>query len=332
MKKFSILKYKEIKTKKVSKYETSFEISPLERGFANTFGNAIRRTMLSSLTSVAPIAVRIKGALHEFQTIPNVVEDIVNIIINLKEVKFVYKPEIFKDGEIIKLTLKSTKGKVTAEEFKLPLGVEIVNSDQHIATTSKEDALELELFIMSGRGFVSFEENKEFIKKYASKFSSKLAKSQFIAVDSDFSPIVKVSYASNELNSASTIIEEKLTINVKTNGTIKPKDAIAQAANIMIAHLEILSNASNLDKEDIFMDKAEIDNAKKKNSPQLKIISLNLSARSYNCLRRAGFESVDELTKLSYEELIQIKNLGKKSIDEIIEKLADHNIVLEGTK
>ena len=327
MQKFTKLNYKEVKTKKVSSIETAFEFFPLERGFANTYGNAIRRILLSSITGVAPFAVKIKGASHEFQTLQGVTEDVVNIILNLKQVSFVYNPEVFTDNEIIKVSLKSPKGKVTAADFILPSGVQVANPDQVIATATKAGDLELELYLTSGRGFVSFEENKTVIKKNLSKLETSITNSQFIAIDSDFSPIENVSYESLEMNSASAVIEEKLILNVKTNGTVDAKDAIAQAAHILIAHLEILANVSNLDREEIFAEAKEAtDNA---SIAQLKIDSLELSVRSYNCLKRAGFDTLEDLSKLSYKELTQIQNLGKKSVEEIVAKLSEYDIHLE---
>ena len=330
MQKFTKINYKEVKTKKISENETAFEVFPLERGFANTYGNAIRRILLSSITSVAPFAVKINGASHEFQTLPGVTEDVVNIILNLKQVSFIYNPEVFEDNEIIKISLKSPKGKVTAADFTLPSGVQIANPEQEIATATKSGDLELELYLTSGRGFISFEENKTVIKKNLSKLETSITKGQFIAMDSDFSPVVNVSYESLEMNSASAVIEEKLILNVKTNGTVEAKDAVAQAAHILIAHLEILADVSNLDREEIFAETAEAsDDAA---IAQLKIDSLELSVRSYNCLKRAGFETLEDLSKLSYRELTQIKNLGKKSVEEIIEKLSEHDIHLEAGK
>jgi len=330
MQKFTKINYKEVKAKKVSATETAFEVFPLERGFANTYGNAIRRTLLSSITGVAPFAVKINGASHEFQILPGVIEDVVNIILNLKQVSFIYNPEVFADNEIIKVTLKSDKGKVHASDFILPAGVEISNPDQFIATSSKAGDLDLELFLISGRGFVSFEENKSVIKKNLSKLETSITNGQFIAMDSDFSPIVNVSYESVEMNSASAVIEEKLIINVKTNGTVDAKDAIAQAAHILIAHLEVLADVSNLEREEIFSEARETSDEGA--IAFLKIDSLELSVRSYNCLKRAGFETLEDLTKLSYKELSQIKNLGKKSVDEIVEKLSEHDIHLEAGK
>ncbi len=327
MEKFVKLQYNEVETKKISAFETSFAVKPLERGFGNTLGNVIRRTLLSSISGVAPFAVKIQGASHEFQTLTGVSEDVVQLILNIKTVRFVYNREIFKDGEVIKVSLTSPKGEVRAKDFTLPLGVEIVDPEHYIGTTSKAGALTFELFITSGRGFVSFDTNKEVIKQQSAKIESKLKSGTLIAIDSDYSPVKNVAYDSVELNTSSAIIQEKLTLNIKTDGSVEAKDAVAQAAHILMEHLQIISNVSNLEREDAFESLSEED--KKPAIKPLSIISLDLSVRSYNCLKRAGYETLDDLAKLTTRELKSIKNLGQKSVDEIIDKLSEHEIKLE---
>ena len=326
MNKFAKLNYSELETKKISDFESSFALQPLERGFGNTIGNAVRRTLLSSISGVAPFAVKIADVDHEFQTISGVTEDAVQLILNLKEVRFIYNREVFKDGEVVKVSLKAKKGEVTAKDFTLPAGVEIVNQDEYIATVSDKATLELEMFLTSGRGFLTFEENKTTIKELEPKIDSKLKSGTIIAMDSDFSPVVNVAYESIELNSSSTIIEEKLTINVKTDGSVESKDAIAEAAHILGSHLAILADVSNIDHEEVF---EETDNSEKaKTKKTISINMLDLSVRSYNCLKRAGYETLEDLSELTMKELTSIKNLGKKSVDEIIAKLEEHEVIL----
>lgn len=327
MTKFAKLNYSELETKKVSDFETSFAIQPLERGFGNTLGNAVRRVLLSSISGVAPFAVKVAGVHHEFQTISGVSEDAVQLILNLKAVRFVYNREVFKNGEVVRVSLKAKKGEVTANDFNLPAGVEVVNKDAYIATTAKADALELELFLTSGRGFLSFEDNRTTIKALEPKIDSKIKDGQLIAMDSDFSPVVKVSYESVELNSSAAIIEEKLTLNVKTDGSVEAKDAVAQAAHILLSHLEVLADVSNIGKEVVFEESNKV--VEKSTSKSISISMLDLSVRSYNCLKRAGFETLEDLSGLTLRELTAIKNLGKKSVDEIVEKLEEHGISLE---
>ena len=328
MKKFAKLKYSEIKTKKIDTFKTAFSISPLERGFANTLGNAIRRVLLSSVSGVAPFAIKVKDVEHEFQSIKGIKEDMVQLILNLKKVRFHYNEEVFQDGEIVKLYLKSSEGEVRASDFELSPGVEIVDKNNYIATVSKDGMLELEMYLITGRGYLAFEENKEVIKEFSSKMDTKIKTGSFIAIDSDFSPVVNVSYESVELNNSSSTIQEKLTINVETDGSVDSKDAIAQSAHILMSHLEIISDVSNIDKDEIFSK--EIEKQKEKTNESVQLFSLDLSVRSYNCLKRAGFKTLEELSQISTEELVNIKNLGKKSVDEIINKLVEYNITLKG--
>ena len=328
MEKFNKLSYSEVETKKVNQFETSFVIKPLERGFANTLGNAIRRTLLSSISGVAPFAIKIKGASHEFQTLTGVTQDVVQVILNVKTVRFVYNRELFREDEVVKVTLKSNVGDVFAKDLILPAGVEIINPDHFIATTAKAGALELELFLKSGRGFVQFQENKLVLKELSPKMETKLKTGEIIAIDSDFSPVVKVAYSSVELNSSSAIIEEKLEIEIKTDGSVDAVDAVSQAANILMSHLSLLAEVSNLERDEIFTEKsAESD---KNSIAPVSITSLDLSVRSYNCLKRAGYETLEDLSKLSKKDLKNINNLGAKSVEEIIDKLAQNNVTIEG--
>ena len=327
MEKFAKLKYSEVKTKKINKNETSFTIQPLERGFGNTLGNAIRRIILSSVSGVALFALKIEGVEHEFQTISGITEDVVQLILNIKSIKFVYNKEIFKDLEIVRVSLDHKSGKIKASDLTLPVGIEVVDGDVKIATAAKNKNLKFELFLIPGRGFISFEENKIRLKEFASKIESKISDGALIAIDSDFSPVENISYDSVELNSSSAIIEEKLTINVKTNGSIDAKSAISQASNILIEHLQVMANVGNLEKEEIFKQKEDLE--KINIVKPIPIAQLDLSVRSYNCLRRSGLDTLEDLSKLTIPELESIKNLGKKSVDEIIEKLAKNNVILK---
>ena len=328
MKKFTKLNYTEIETKKINEFETSFSIAPLERGFANTLGNAVRRILLSSISGVAPFAVKASGVDHEFQTIQGLKEDAVQLVLNLKKVRFVYNPEVFQDNEVIKVTLKAGVGEVKAKDLSLPAGVQIVDGSQYIATVAKTGKLELELFLISGRGFTSFEENKDIIKVIGNKMESTIKDGSIITMDSDFSPVVNVSYESVELNTSSATIQEKLTLNVKTDGSVEAKDAVAQASNILISHLELLSDVSNITREAIFQEVQIHQN--EASSEDIQISSLELSVRSYNGLRRAGYTTLGQLSEISFDELANIQNLGKRSIEEIIAKLEENNIKLKG--
>ena len=328
MEKFTKLRYSEIETRKESEFETSFVVQPLERGFANTLGNVLRRVLLSSVSGVAPIAIKINGVDHEFQSIKGVKEDVVQLILNLKDIRFVYNEEVFVDGEITRISLSSKQeGEITAKDLTLPAGVQLVDENSFIANIAKGGSLELEIFLISGRGFKSFEENKILIKDFGSKIESKIKNGLLISMDSDFSPVVNVSYKSEELNSASANIEEKLTIKIKTDGSVEAKNAIAQAAHILMSHLQILSNVGNITKDEIFKEQKVEEQEQKVDS--VPITSLDLSVRSYNCLKRSNILTLDQLAKLTVDELENIQNLGRKSVEEIIQKLKDRNIELK---
>ena len=329
MSQFNKVTFREDQNAKSNDFKTTFELSPLERGFANTIGNAVRRVLLSSIQGVSTFAIKIKGVSHEFSPIEGVKEDAVAVILNLKDVRFIFNRDIFTGSEVIKVTLKSSKaGTVTANDLVLPAGVEVVNREQIIAEVTQADALEMELFVTSGRGFRSFEENKKFINEVENKMESNITVGEFIAIDSDFSPVVNVSYKSEEMNSASAIIEEKLTIDVETDGSVMGKDAIAQASKILIDHLKELEELSpETTKEDTFSSK-DVSNEESE-AKTTSVADLNLSVRSYNSLKRAQIATLEQLSNLTVKELKAIQNLGKKSVEEIMEKLEQHNVTLE---
>ena len=328
MEKFAKLRYTELETKKVSPFETTFTLTPLERGFANTIGNAIRRTLLSSVSGVAPFAIKVEGVDHEFQAVEGIKEDVVQLILNIKEVRFIYNHEVFQEGEIIKISLKAKEGEITASDLILPAGVELADKNMFIADVAKGGTLNLEIFLRSGRGFVTFEDNKDIVKSFGAKIETTLKTGKIIAVDSNFSPIDKINYTSTELNTSAGVIQEKLTLDIKTDGSVEAKDALAQANQILIQHLLVLSDVSNIEDDAIFIDGIE---AKKDESKDVvDISSLNLSVRSYNCLKRAGNTTLEQLSKMTLEELVNTKNLGKKSVEEIVDKLKEFDIVLKG--
>lgn len=325
MQKMAKIQYREEKTNKLSDYHTSFEIQPLERGFANTLGTALRRTILSSISSVAPFAIKINNVEHEFETLENVKEDIVTILNNLKRIKFVYNEEVFLDGVPVKVSFESTTtGDITAQDINLPSGVSIINPDQYIASISEKNALNFEMYLISGRGFIDFESNKKRILEFGPKLESKLSSGSFLAVDSDFSPVINVNFTASELNSSASVIQEKLDFHIETNGTVEAKDAIAAGAKILMAHLGIIANVDNLDlnPSDYFEEEKVKEEQPKVNSADIN--TLDLTIRSLNALRRAGYTKVSDVQALTEDELENIKNLGKKSVQEIIEKIKNH--------
>ncbi|MBN3534971.1 DNA-directed RNA polymerase subunit alpha [Mycoplasma procyoni] len=326
MKKMPKLTYREDKERRISENSTTFVLEPLERGMANTLGQALRRTILSSVPSLAPFAVKIEGAEHEFQALENVEEDVVAILNNLKQVKFEYKEELFSNDTPIKVSFNgdSEDKVIRAKDIIVSAGTtKVSNPEQYIATVSKPGALKFELFLKAGRGFVSFEDNKKVILECAPELDSKIKNGQFLAIDSDFSPVLSVHHSVEELNSASQIVEEKLEFSVETDGTITPENAIKEASNILMALLSTVSNTDPLSFNAVDYFEEEIVREEQPKERQIDLSELELSVRSANALRRAGFKTVADIEKIDEEELFNVKNLGKKSVQEIIEKLKE---------
>ena len=285
-----------------------FELEPLERGFGTTIGNALRRIMLSSMPGSAIVAVKIDGVMHEFQTLPGVVEDVTSIVLNLKNV-------VVKNNSSEEKTLKlysDKEGVVTAADISEDPEVEIVNKDQVIATIAKGGKLDMELIVANGRGYVPSQENKKYIENQ---------KIGFIPIDALYSPIERISYEVENARVGQDASYDKLIMEVFTKGSIRPEEAMALAAKIMIEHLNIITNLSEI------ADVTGIMNAKQEDSKLKKletsIDDLDFSVRAYNCLKRAGVNTLGDLTSKSEVEMMKIRNLGKKSLKEVIEKIKD---------
>lgn len=285
-----------------------FELEPLERGFGTTLGNALRRVMLSSLPGSAITAVKIDGVMHEFQTIEGVVEDVTTIILNLKNV--VIKNHS-KESKVIRISV-SKEQLVTAGDIELDADIEIVNKDQVIATVSKGGKLDMEMLVTNGRGYVPSNENKSIIE------DNKIG---YIAIDALYSPIERVSYEVENARVGQDDSYDKLTLNVHTNGGTRPEDAIALSSKILIEHLNILTNLSDV------TDLTGVMTAKKEDSRQKKlemsIDELEFSVRAYNCLKRANINTLGELTDKTELEMMKIRNLGKKSLKEVSDKIRE---------
>ena len=285
-----------------------FELEPLERGFGTTIGNALRRVMLSSMPGSAIVAVKIDGVMHEFQTIDGVVEDVTAIILNLKNI--VVKKYVEED-KVLHLTVNEERV-VTAADIETDADVEIINKDQVIATLSKGGKLDMEFIVSSGRGYVPSNENKKFAE------NSKLG---FIPIDALYSPIERISYDVDNARVGQDASYDKLIMNVYTNGSIKPEEAMALGAKILIEHLNIITNLSDI------ADTTGIMNAKKEDSKLKKletpIDDLDFSVRAYNCLKRANVNTLGDLTEKTELEMMKIRNLGKKSLKEVMDKIKD---------
>lgn len=285
-----------------------FELEPLERGFGTTLGNALRRIMLSSMPGSAIVAVKIEGVMHEFQTIEGIVEDVTTIILNLKKV-------IVKNhsDEIVKLKLFSSKeGTVTAGDIEITSDVEIINKEQVIATIAKGGKLDMELIIANGRGYVPSDENKVYIENNPIGF---------IPVDAIYSPIERVSYYVDSARVGQDANYDKLIMEVFTNGSIRPEEAMALSARIMIEHLNIVTDLNDISDITGIMNAKQEDTKMKK--LETSIDDLDFSVRAYNCLKRAGVNTLGDLTAKSEIEMMKIRNLGKKSLKEVIEKVKD---------
>ena len=291
-----------------------FVLEPLERGFGATIGNALRRVMLSSLPGSAITSVKIDGVLHEFQRIEGVVEDVTTIILNLKNV--VIKKHCEGD-KIIRLNA-TTEGVVKAGDFECDPDVEIINKDLVIANIAKGGKLIMEMNVSSGKGYVRADDNKELLSD---------RKIGVIAIDSLYSPIERVAYEVEDARVGQSENYDKLIIDVWTNSSIKPEEAIALASRILIEHLEIVANVNNIANVTGLMKEKEED--PKVKALETPIEELDFSVRAYNCLKRAGVHTLQDLVNKSDAEVMKIRNLGKKSLKEVLDKVKELDLNLK---
>ena len=290
-----------------------FEIEPLERGFGTTLGNALRRVMLSSLPGSALSSVKIDGVLHEFQTIEGVVEDVTTIILNLKQVVIKNHSE---ENKVVRINA-TKEGPVTAGDIEHDADIEIVNPDLVLANVAKDGKLIMEMTVSNGRGYVRSEENKRLLD---------IKKVGVIAIDSLFSPIERISYDVEPARVGQNETYDKLILNVWTNGSMKPEEAIALASRILIEHFNILTNLSNIaDMTGMMIEKTEDPKVK---ALETTIEDLDFSVRAYNCLKRANIHTLQDLVNMSENDMMKIRNLGKKSLKEVLDKVRDLGLVL----
>ena len=297
----------------------TFIVEPLERGYGITLGNSLRRVLLSSLPGVAVTSIKLDGALHEFSTLPGVVEDVTEIVLNVK-------------GITAKLTTPGPKQvvidvtgeqEITAGDIKQDSDIVILNPDHHIATLSGNERFYMELTFDAGRGYVSQERNKQIYNEQPGMTVS--APIGTIFTDSIYTPVYKVSYTVENTRVGNITDYDKLTLDVVTNGTISAKEAISLGAKILNEHLNLFVDLSDEAK------KAEIMIEREENIKgrvlEMTIEELDMSVRSFNCLKRAGIDTVEDLTNRTEEEMIKVRNLGKKSLEEVIQKL--HSLGLD---
>ena len=285
-----------------------FVLSPLERGFGTTIGNAIRRVLLASMPGGAVYSIKVDGVYHEFTAIPGIVEDVTAIILNIKNLILA-----IDDDESYTLRINAVgETTVTAGDIICPTGVEVLNPDLVICHIAEGGKLEMELRARKGRGYLSSEENKAIYQGSSQGLGT-------IYTDSIFTPVKKASFEVNPTRVKQNAKYDSLTLEVWTNGSILPQEAVALASKILIEHLQILTNIKDMGElGSLIKDDTADDTVKGTNMP---IEELDLTVRSYNCLKRAGIENVDDLTQRTEDEMLRIRNLGKKSFKEIKEKL-----------
>lgn len=283
-----------------------FVIEPLERGFGLTLGNALRRVLLSSLPGASVYAIAIKGVSHEFSSLDGVEEDVTAIVLNLKDL--VLKIDNDYEKNVITVDVVGEKV-VTAGDLVCPTGVEVINKGLVIAHVGSTGHLEMSIYCRNGRGYCTAEENK--IRSFPVGM---------IPTDSNYSPVTKVSYSINSTRIGHNSKYDSLDINIATNGSMLPQEAISLAAKILVAHFELFVELTDIAQNTEVL-KETVEEPKNK-AQDMTIEELDLSVRSYNCLKRAGIQNVMELTQKTEEDMMKVKNLGKKSLKEVKEKLS----------
>lgn len=292
-----------------------FVCEPLERGYGTTLGNSLRRILLSSLPGAAITSIRIDGVLHEFSTIPGVRDDVTNIILNLKSLCF---KMLSDEPKVLRIDVEGER-EATAADIIPDADIEILNPELHIATLNKEGSLHMEMTVERGRGYVSADKNKKPDHVIG-----------IIPIDSIFSPVLRVNYTVSDTRVGNATDYDKLVLEIWTDGSIRPEEAVSKAASILISHLKLFQNMAGLTEEEemedgAFTEAEENDTAK---VMEMTIEDLDLSVRSYNCLKRANINTVANLTAKTEEEMMKVRNLGRKSLEEVKKKLQELELSL----
>lgn len=298
--------------------EGKFIIEPLERGYGITLGNALRRVLLSALPGAAVIGVRIEGVSHEFTTIKGVKEDVADIILNLKclNLKANYSDKSLK--KTLKIE-RNTPGIVTAADIEIDPEVEILNPDLYICTLDEGAKLSMEMSVGRGRGYVVAENLKDDTQPIG-----------YISIDAIFTPVKSASYAVESTRVGQSIDYDKLTLDVKTDGSLSAKDVLSLAAKAIEDHIRLFVNLSDvISGMDILVSREE---DKQQKVLEMNIEDMDLSVRSYNCLKRAGIHTVEDLTKKTEDDMLKVRNLGRKSLDEVINKLKSYGLDLKSNE
>ena len=283
-----------------------FVIEPLERGFGTTLGNSLRRVLLSSLPGSAVYAIKVQGAIHEFSAVDGVVEDVTSIILNLKKLVF----DVDSDESATMIIDVERPATVTGADIQCPSEVTMISNDMEIAHVAQGAHLYMELYAKKDRGYVSADQNKKEINTIG-----------IIPTDSIYSPVEKVSYAVEPTRVGESAKYDQLTLEIETNGALKPYEAISLAAKILVEHLNMFVELTDMAVNMEVMSEAQSDTTNK--VLDMTIEELDLSVRSYNCLKRAGIQTVQDLAAKSEDDMIKVRNLGKKSLKEVKEKLVE---------
>ncbi|NIB62942.1 DNA-directed RNA polymerase subunit alpha [Streptococcus pseudopneumoniae] len=289
-----------------------FVIEPLERGYGTTLGNSLRRVLLASLPGAAVTSINIDGVLHEFDTVPGVREDVMQIILNIKGIAV---KSYVEDEKIIELDVEGP-AEVTAGDILTDSDIEIVNPDHYLFTIGEGSSLKATMTVNSGRGYVPADENKKDNAPVGT-----------LAVDSIYTPVTKVNYQVEPARVGSNDGFDKLTLEILTNGTIIPEDALGLSARILTEHLDLFTNLTEIAKSTEVMKEADTESDDRILDPTIE--ELDLSVRSYNCLKRAGINTVHDLTEKSEAEMMKVRNLGRKSLEEVKLKLIDLGLGLK---
>ena len=289
-----------------------FVIEPLERGYGTTLGNSLRRVLLASLPGAAVTSINIDGVLHEFDTVPGVREDVMQIILNIKGIAV---KSYVEDEKIIELNVEGP-AEVTAGDILTDSDIEIVNPDHYLFTIGEGSSLKATMTVNSGRGYVPADENKKDNAPVGT-----------LAVDSIYTPVTKVNYQVDPARVGSNDGFDKLTLEILTNGTIIPEDALGLSARILTEHLDLFTNLTEIAKSTEVMKEADTESDDR--ILDRTIEELDLSVRSYNCLKRAGINTVHDLTEKSEAEMMKVRNLGRKSLEEVKLKLIDLGLGLK---
>lgn len=293
-----------------------FICEPLERGYGTTFGNSLRRMLLSSLEGAAITSIRIDGVLHEFSTIPGVRDDVTNIVLNLKELCLKMTGN---EPRIIRIDVEGEK-EVTAADIICDADIEILNPDLHIATVNEDGKLKIEMTVERGRGYVPADKNK--------KPDDTIG---VIPIDSIFSPVKRVNYTVQDTRVGNVTDYDRLILEVWTDGSLRPEEAVSKAAGILVMHLKLFQNMDGLpekeeEEEATFPEEEEDDSSK---VLDMTIEDLDLSVRSFNCLKRANINTVADLAEKTEDDMMKVRNLGRKSLEEVKKKLEELGLTLK---